>query len=196
MGTTDSFEKRSILIQGQNRSPITKWTLLKKFVLQAMIIGVCVGAAMGLFALAVGFLYSDSVLNPTETVLLALFTFAISWGLIVVILSIVFLSAFVKFFRLITVQEKSLNFSFCEEMRSRGISRLSYRSSDWFISLDQAPLIALNRKFITQAEEQKLLSPFELKIILTDINGREWKIRSHHSSMVELEKWLSSESGH
>jgi len=186
-----------ILIQGKNESSLTKWTLLKKFVLQAMIIGVCVGAALGLFTLAFGFLYGDSVLSPTETVLLALFTFVLGWGLIVVILSIVFLPAIVRFFRLVTAQEKYLNFSFCEEMRSLGINRLSYESSDWFVSLDQTPLIALNRKFITQAEEQKLpMSPFELKVILTDINGREWKMRGHHSSMVKLEEWLSNKSGH
>ena len=90
-------------------------------------------------------------------------------------------------------QEKSLKFSFVNEMQRNDIINTNFENDEWFINTENFMIIVLNRDYL---QEIKKIDKRKMKIIVTLIkfNGRKLKIHAKHETISKFEQWFLQEN--
>jgi len=183
-------EKRDIPVQEQDSYPITKWTYLKKVVMIAAVIGVCVGIFINIIVVPIYLIHGGFEVSLLE---LIIYFVGVGVGVAAIVL-VALLPGAVRVLCLVAAQEKALAFSFCEEMQSLGICKLDYESSDWFIALENSSFVVLRRDFVAEFKNRKSITAHAAQVTFIDSAGKNRKVRGTHDRMIELEEWLLSDS--
>jgi len=191
--------------QSKQGKTLKKWGLLVGIFKAALVMGLGLGAFVGVIVLVLHFtggLYADAPAGEAPLIVLSL-----ALGTMAFVFVVHFIPTMRNISR-ISAQEKTLEFCFDDEMKKLNVTHFkpflkgtlmvikpNYVSPEWFVAFNGG--IAFRRDFILQLEkhEKRMASVTRSvtrgQLILSCADGKKRRVTTVHSVINELETWLS-----
>jgi len=177
-------------INANSGRALTKWSLYLRAMKPLFVIGT---AVVVFFIVLVQALSSaHSALSLFESIFLGAGAGSIFFIVIVIFGSPIPLRGLL----LIAEQEAFFAFRFRDEMQKKHITKAKYNSSDWFIDVEMARVIALRRDYISEIDCIGRLfgtRGFIFLAIVITADGQKINVQGSRRSIENLEKWFSGE---
>ena len=166
---------------------ITKWTLYKNAIQSAVAVGIIFGLLLVFMFFLSVLLSSTSPFNLgdwQESLFPAVFAF-------ILIVGSCSISPLYGIFRL-TKQEKSLNFSFSDEMKKYNITNTNYENHQWFTHTKGGTILVIHRDYIQ--EIKNIYTPNNRGSLLVanviKFDDKKMKILGSHETILRFENWF------
>jgi hypothetical protein len=132
----------------------------------------------------VALIFSNGYVNWLDTVIGGVFIFFV----IMIPVSILSLGGIVR----LAKQERTLKFSFSEEMAKHNITSTVFQNESWFINTNNGTVVAFRRDYIKEIKKIKDPNGRGVRLVATLIkfDDKQMKIDNTHETISDFKRWL------